>query len=71
VGLLKRFINKHELEDWEHCWVIQQNVNQNTSGPPGILFWGYNYTGFLGLMEHSTTQLQEQNEKKKKLKQHL
>jgi hypothetical protein len=30
--------NKHELEDCGHCWLIQQNVNENSSGAPDVLF---------------------------------
>jgi hypothetical protein len=30
--------NKRELEDWGHCWLIQQNVNENCSRAPDVLF---------------------------------
>jgi hypothetical protein len=27
-----QLLNPKELEDWGHCWMIQQNVNVNTPG---------------------------------------
>jgi hypothetical protein len=32
--ILKTFsrINKHGLEDWRHCWVVRENINENISG---------------------------------------
>jgi hypothetical protein len=35
-------LSKHELEDWGHYWVIQQNVNENTSNFPEVLYRRYN-----------------------------
>jgi hypothetical protein len=40
-GILKKFINKHELEDWGYCWVIQQNINNNTPGSKNIYIYIY------------------------------
>jgi hypothetical protein len=49
--------------------VIQQNIDNNIPGSKSVYFKGYNYAHFLELLEQSTIELQEQKEKKKKLKE--
>jgi hypothetical protein len=49
--------------------VIQQNIDYNTPGSKSVYFKGYKYTWFLELVERSTTELQEQKENKKMLKE--
>jgi hypothetical protein len=41
-GILRKLINKYELEDLGYCWIILQNVNENTSAAPDILFREHN-----------------------------
>jgi hypothetical protein len=66
--ILKNFthINKRELEDWGHCWVLQQNVNENTSGPPDVFFQEHNYPRFLELTKQCEFHMKLQMENKTK-----
>jgi hypothetical protein len=41
--------DKRELENWGHCWKIQQNVNENSSSTPDVLFQQHDYPRFLEL----------------------
>jgi hypothetical protein len=70
-GILKNIqhLNPKELEDWGYCWVIQQNVNVNSPGTPGVLFQGYNYTWSLEMTKACEEQLRQQKENKKRLKE--
>jgi hypothetical protein len=57
-------LTSFELEDWGYCWVIQQNVNENTPSIPGVLFQGYNYTWFLEWTKACEKHLREKMKKK-------
>jgi hypothetical protein len=58
--------NKRELEDWGHCWVIQQNVNENSSATPDVLFQQHNYPKFIELSQHCDVQIKLQIQNKTK-----
>jgi hypothetical protein len=62
-------LNPKELEEWGHCWKIQENINENTPGTPAVLFRGYNHVWFFEITKICEERLKEQNEKKRMLKE--
>jgi hypothetical protein len=36
-----------ELEVWGHCWIVQQNVDENSCVSQEVLYQGYSYTWFV------------------------
>jgi hypothetical protein len=40
-------LNPKELEDWGYCWIIQQNINDNSSASPVVICQWYSYSWFV------------------------
>jgi hypothetical protein len=52
------------LEDWGHCLVMQQNVNENSSSSPEVFYQVYNYHKFFKWTEECERHLKLQMKKK-------
>jgi hypothetical protein len=58
--------DRHKLENWGHCWIIQQNVNENSSSTPDVLFQQHDYPRFLELSRDCDVQIKLRLENKMK-----
>jgi cytoskeletal protein RodZ len=56
-----------ELEDWGHCLIIQQNVDENSSTSPEVLCHGYSYIWFVTCIKWTNIYYVPPKKEKKKM----
>jgi hypothetical protein len=60
-------LNTKELEDWRRCWIIQQNVDENSSVSPTVTCQGYSYTWFVSCIRWTDAHYVPPKKEKKKM----
>jgi hypothetical protein len=58
-------LSQKQLENCRHYWIVQQNINENSSVSPEVLCQGYSYTWFLSCTKACEVYIKTKKEKEK------